>query len=120
MRVVRMRTTSFLICTLRCKLLAIQLWYSSSIMRLVRQCNARSVTVVTSILMHIERRKNKFKVDLVSFFISMLESMLELKLGLELKVGFPVDQTPIRVILEVGLKVPNIDPDAHRKAIEHV
>ena len=43
-----------------------------------------------------------------------------LKLELELKVGFPVDQTPIRVILEVGLKVPNIDPDAHRKAIEHV
>ena len=41
MRVVRMRTTSFLICTLRCKLLAIKLWYSSSIMRLVRQCNAR-------------------------------------------------------------------------------
>ena len=52
--------------------------------------------------------------------ISMLESMLELKLGLELKVGFPVDQTPIRVIFEVGLKVPNIDPNAHRKAIEHV
>ena len=53
---------------------------TSSIMRLVRQCNARSVTVVTSILMHIKRRKNKFKVDLVNFFISMLESMLELKL----------------------------------------
>ena len=55
-------------------------------MRLVRQCNARSVAVVTSILMHIERRKNKFKVDLVSFFISMLESMLELKLELKLEV----------------------------------
>ena len=41
MRVVRMRTTSFLICTLRCKLFAIKLSYSSSIMRLVRQCNAR-------------------------------------------------------------------------------
>ena len=35
-------------------------------MRLVRQCNARSVTVVTSILMHIKRRKDKFKVDLVT------------------------------------------------------
>ena len=103
MRVVRMRTTSFLICTLRCKLFAIKLWYSSSIMRLVRQCNARSVAVVTSILMHIERRKNKFKVDLVSFFISMLESMLELKLELKLevrlKVGVPMDQTPIRTTL---------------------
>ena len=99
MRVVRMRTTSFLICTLRCKLFAIKLWYSSSIMRLVRQCNARSVTVVTSILMHIERRKNKFKVDLVSFFISMLELKLELKLEVRLKVGVPMDQTPIRTTL---------------------
>ena len=90
MRVVRMRTTSFLICTLRCKLFAIKLWYSSSIMRSVRQCNARSVTVVTSILMHIERRKNKFKVDLVSFFISMLELKLELKLEVGLKVGLKV------------------------------
>ena len=51
---------------------------------------------------------------------SMLELKLELKLDLELKVGFPVDQTPIRVILEVGLKLLNIDPNAHRKAIEQV
>ena len=50
----------------------------------------------------------------------MLESMLELRLGLELKVGFPVDQTPMRVIFEVGLKVPNTDPNAHKKAIEQV
>ena len=68
-------------------------------MRLVRQCNARSVAVVTSILMHIERRKNKFKVDLVSFFIPMLELKLELKLEVRLKVGVPMDQTPIRTTL---------------------
>ena len=53
--------------------------------------------------MHIERRKNKFKVDLVNFFISILESMLELKLELKLevrlKVGVPMDQTPIRTTL---------------------
>ena len=36
--------------------------------------------------MHIKRRKDKFKVDLVKFFISMLESMLELKLELMLEV----------------------------------
>ena len=46
---------------------------------------------------------NKFKVDLVNFFISMLESMLELKLELKLevrlKVGVPMDQTPIRTTL---------------------
>ena len=117
MRVVRMRTTSFLICTLRCKLLALKLSYSSSIMRLVRQGNARSVAVVTSILMHIERRKNKFKVDLVSFFISMLESMLELKLELKLevglkvglKVGFSSGPDSNKVNFEVMLKVHQID-----------
>ena len=48
---------------------------------------------------HIERRKNKFKVDLVSFFISMLELKLELKLEVRLKVGVPMDQTPIRTTL---------------------
>ena len=36
--------------------------------------------------MHIEKRKDKFKVDLVNFFISMVESMLELKLELMLEV----------------------------------
>ena len=37
--------------------------------------------------------------------------------GVGKKVGFPVAETPIRVIFWVGLKVPNIDPNAHRKAI---
>ena len=67
----------------------------------------------TFVLCHLFEQK-------ISMLESMLELKLELKLGLELKVGFLVDQTPIRVIFEVGLKVPNIDPNAHRKAIEQV
>ena len=56
----------------------------------------------------------------VGFQLDQTPIKLKLKLELELKVGFPVDQTPIRVIFEVGLKVPKTDPNAHRKAIEQV
>ena len=43
-------------------------------------------------------------------------------LEFEFKVGFPVDQTPIRMIFWVGLKLSNIGPNlnAHRKALEMV
>ena len=56
----------------------------------------------------------------VGFQLDQTPIKLKLKLELELKVGFPVDQTPIRVNFLVGLKVPNLALDRHRKAIEQV